>query len=125
MFNKLIAFVSLFLFPLDKMRYRRTLTVLHNRCAYITAALEGMFPGIAVSSRPAFTVITISRCLEEMKLHSQLEGQPLWEQIHRALSNCFHKLLLAHSNILCLKVPISSKFLFHAMNFCEKNFRFE
>ena len=48
--------------------------------AYITAALEGMFPGIAVSSLPAFTVITISRCLEEMKLHSQLEGQPLWKE---------------------------------------------
>ena len=55
--------------------------------AYITAALEGMFPGMAVSSLPAFTVITISRCLEEMKLHSQLEGQPLWKEIHNSLHN--------------------------------------
>lgn len=62
------------------------MTVLDNWRAYIAAALEGMFPGIAVSSLPAFTVITISRCLGEMKLHSQLEGQPLWREIHSALT---------------------------------------
>lgn len=58
------------------------LAVVDNQRAYITAALEGMFPGIAVSSLPAFTVITISCCLEEMKLHSQLEGQPSRREIH-------------------------------------------
>ena len=39
-----------------------------------------MFPGTAVSSLPFLTVITISRRLGEMGLHSQLEGQPLYEE---------------------------------------------
>ena len=44
--------------------------------AHITAALEGMFPGKAVSFLPFFTVITSSRFFRETKVHSQLDGQP-------------------------------------------------
>ena len=47
------------------------------------AALEGMFPGKAVSFLPFFTVTTISRLFREIGLHSQLDGQP---QIVKSIS---------------------------------------